>query len=846
CRYRVEAGSIGGELALSGEDFRALGPFLELALEGKGSVDGRFDGTVEEPRVEGRAELERIGLQGVSLGRVRGPFQIFPGGLQVAGLRAFDERATLDGRIALTRSQENDWKARLDGVPLEHLGRLARVFRPSLPPLSGDAHAEIAVAGPWIGLRFGSRLAVRNLGAGDQPLGNLEAEANGTAGAWTVRAVLEADEMQGRIDLGLSEGGSLSGTANFAGKDLKTIALLRARWPEISGEFGLDASLQGTAAQPEGEARVVFRNVQIAGRKIGDAVFQLSAEGERLSLDGGAGRLWHLRGTSTLRAPYPFEARAEWDDLELAPFLLPEARAEVRSSGKGRLEGTVSSPLGSGEVTITRLSIGREGVRITNPKAISLVIRQGVIELPEAVLEGRAERLVVRGRLGPQSEIVAEGTGSLALLETVVPGVASAQGRFRVQLRATRSEDQPWRYYGGGRIDDGALDLGFLLGITELAGEVEFDERRAEVRNLTGNLGGGGFLVEGAIGFDKGWELGWALRDANLGIPEWLDYRAAGNGRLVGRFDHPTLTGEIEITQAVYDRRIEWGEFLPWFRREAQRSTRDVSLPVDLELHVYADGGLFVDNNLAEAELQGSLDVRGGGTSVTWAGRMDVLSGEFSFRRRQFTITSGSVQFLERRPLNPDLEFRGETTVETGEADYEISVHVGGTAERPRIEFTADDPALSENDVLALVTFGRTVAQLQAQGAGIELAEVLALTAGPNAARVEERIYNVIPIDQIEIQPTFSRTTGTTEPRLSIGKDLTSALRALVSTGLGSERQQDVALEYELTPRISVQGIWESQTKSQAGAFGGDLKFRFPFRTFARFSLLPHGLEGEP
>jgi translocation and assembly module TamB len=204
------------------------------------------------------------------------------------------------------------------------------------------------------------------------------------------------------------------------------------------------------------------------------------------------------------------------------------------------------------------------------------------------------------------------------------------------------------------------------------------------------------------------------------------------------------------------------------------------------------------------------------------------------------------VLFDRRRAFNPTLEFRGETTVDSGNESYEIQVRVSGTTDAPRIEFTADDPTLTENDVLALVTFGRTVAQLQTQGAGFELSEVLAVTAGPRADVVEERIYGLLPVDRIEIEPTFSRSTGTTEPRLAVGRDLTRGFRAELGTGLGSERRQDVTLEYRLTPRIGVQGTWESQTKSEAGAFGGEIKFRYPFRTLSRFSLLPAPSGKEP
>jgi autotransporter translocation and assembly factor TamB len=107
---------------------------------------------------------------------------------------------------------------------------------------------------------------------------------------------------------------------------------------------------------------------------------------------------------------------------------------------------------------------------------------------------------------------------------------------------------------------------------------------------------------------------------------------------------------------------------------------------------------------------------------------------------------------------------------------------------------------------------------------------------------VESRLSTLVPVDRIEIEPSFSRTTGTTEPRLSIGKDLTEKLTALLGTGLGTERRQDVALEYQLGPRVSLQAAWESQTQSSAGAFGGTIKFR---HSFWKFSLLPGSLLSE-
>jgi len=360
---------------------------------------------------------------------------------------------------------------------------------------------------------------------------------------------------------------------------------------------------------------------------------------------------------------------------------------------------------------------------------------------------------------------------------------------------------------------------------------------------VAGKIGGGDFRIAGTVVLDGDWNLEWTLRDASLGVPSWLDYRGGGHGRVGGPFATPLLEGEIEIDEAIYDRKIEWTEFLPWFRKQTRAGPALRALPLDVDLHVVADGGLFVDNNLAKAEMRSDLRIRGGTKALALDGTIDVLNGEFSFRRRRFTITSGLVRFHDDRPANPDLAFSGETRVSTRDEEYEITVQVSGTADDPRIEFRTDDSTLTENDVLALVTFGRTVAQLQSQGAGIELGEALALTAGPRGEEVEKELHTLIPVDRIEIEPSFSRVNGTSEPRLSVAKDLTERFSTVIGTGLGNERNQDAALEYQLSKRFSLQGIWESGTKNDAGAFGANFKFRARFRSWPRFSLMPTGSE---
>jgi translocation and assembly module TamB len=102
---------------------------------------------------------------------------------------------------------------------------------------------------------------------------------------------------------------------------------------------------------------------------------------------------------------------------------------------------------------------------------------------------------------------------------------------------------------------------------------------------------------------------------------------------------------------------------------------------------------------------------------------------------------------------------------------------------------------------------------------------------------VSQQVRTFLRIDRFEVDPAYVRTTGTVEPRVTIGKDITDRIRALASTSFGADARNTTQLEYRITGRISLLATWESASQSQTEAFGGDIKFRYEFRRL-RFSLL--------
>ena len=841
-RYRTtHEREIAGDVELRTDRLSRFATFVGLALEGAGKGEAKFLGTPAEPRFAGNVDFTNVTLLGIPVGSARGPFEIGSKGVSSSHFEIADGEIIAAGRVAVTPKQENDATVSLQSLELRRLRSAAALRFGDVPEMAGTARGKVQFTGPWSALRLAYEGDVADLAVAGEEIGSGRVSFAGGAEQWSGATSLARKdgatvEARGKRALG----GDISGHVAMNGIRLEAIAPLHRELPELRGIAELRGDVVGTVARPKGSADLTVAHVAVGDVSLGEALFRLTSDGGDVTFDGALGGT-HANGKIAVAPPYAFRASVRWTDFDAGPLVAKPAGVQIVSSGEGEIAGDRDRPLNRGGFHIARLSFGRGSTMLSLDSPATVVVANGALDVTNAVLTGNGQRIVATARWSAdEARFRATLGGTLSFLESLSKEVVSSRGVVDAELEGSRRADADWRYRGRVNLSKAAIDLALLEATTDVTASATIEDRSVTLNTFEGKIGGGNFRFAGGLVLGGDCNLDWTLRDANLGIPSWLDYRLSGHGKIGGPLARPRVAGEVEIDQAIYDRKIEWAEFLPWFRKQTRASPSLSNLPIDLDLHVFADGGLFVDNNLTKTELRGDVRVRGGASPLTVDGTVEVVNGEFSFRRRHFDITSGVVRFHDERPAaNPALAFSGETRVATRDEEYQITVQVTGTADDPRIQFSADDASLTENDVLALVTFGRTVAQLQSQGAGIELGEALALTAGPRGEQLQNEIHTLIPVDRIEIEPSFSRVNGTTEPRLSVGKDLTERLSAVIGTGLGSERAQDVSLEYKLTRRFSLQGLWESQTKNDAGAFGANFKFRAPFRKLPRFSLLP-------
>ncbi len=464
----------------------------------------------------------------------------------------------------------------------------------------------------------------------------------------------------------------------------------------------------------------------------------------------------------------------------------------------------------------------------------------------------------------------------LAVLQRVVPRVDRASGNVEGSFRVTGKVAAPTIT---GELHARADDIE-VRGLPGAVTDARIDVRASAsevAASGTGKFGGGTFSFDGSIpirGFDVGaLDSRMAVRGVHVtradGVKALCDadlqatYDPKASGSAVAI---PRLTGDVKIVSLDYTRPITISANLPTFGTRAKRTEVNAYDPaldfVALDLHVRTGAPIVIKNNLVEVQLgidSGALEVTGTNQRIGLRGALRALpGGRLHFQTNEFEVRQALIRFDDSTRIAPNVditavtEYRRYTDTTAGSAAgagsaggpsaaatgatrggslWRITLHAYGDAEDLRVDMTSE-PALSQEDIVLLLTVGRTRAeldQLQASSIGASLA----LNALGAASGADRAVKQAIPIiDDFRFGSAYSTVTGKTEPQLTVGKRLTNDLRASVTAGLSEDRELRSNIEWRLNNRLSVQGSYDNindVSSSALGNLGMDLRWRLEF-----------------
>jgi hypothetical protein len=843
------------ELTADPFDLSGLGNLLGWEMAGTGQVKGQLSGTLSEPVFSGQVKLAQVRVGGVRLGTVSGDLSWNKGeGLNATRLEVRPPGSGGDlilvGRLGPEVFDLSLWG---DGVAL------GEVF-PGEKEITGLASGKVYLSGRLPELSGGGRIKIQEgtgLIAGTQ-VGFEALEASFTVEKGDV--VLE--------NLTVSQGGgrvSIKGRFNSQRREVdlavKGEALDPERFPfwfkqlkkwgiSASGPLEIQGRIKGRAgAEPDLQGEVGFKVRQ---------VFLGSAAGEELTLDflfRGREVEWRgqipglaSRGLVVLGEGLPLNGTLEFSGLDLGPWL---SRALETEGMKGKIRGTVSfstrlSAPGSltAAAEISSLSIGRTDYYLENREPIRIAC--GVTGWELGGLDFAAVSAVQKGEAGKTGSLTAQQRGeNLEIagdldLYWIVPfwsGLKSGSGPVTFQMKIGKAG---W----GGQAD--LKKATFVLSyfpqkIEEVSGPLTFNQNEFKWENLSGKLGGGNFESAGSVFLSRPvlLDLSFRLRGVRLEIVPWLPMQVLGDLRLSGEARALTLSGNVEVAQAVVTREINFSLIAQSFHTRKYQPTAggEEKPPLSFNVHIRSEKGIAVSNNYAEASLGGEVDLRGNLWNPELHGVLETNSGKIFFRDNTFALTSARIDFSESAPaaigIDPLIEVSAETSKEDPkEAGKFIKVMLQSSGPLSDLKVALSSaPARDEADLVSFLAYGVFLEDLKGRGGGITAMEAGSLVVGKAIDTLEGKLARITRVDRVQIEPAFSESTNTTLPRLLMRKRLGEDLDLVYTTEIGGSLNRKFTANYHLADWFSWGLKWDNEeSQSRYGNIGTDLRIRIPFQ----------------
>ena len=225
----------------------------------------------------------------------------------------------------------------------------------------------------------------------------------------------------------------------------------------------------------------------------------------------------------------------------------------------------------------------------------------------------------------------------------------------------------------------------------------------------------------------------------------------------------------------------------------------DTPMALDLDINITAPQKLFVRGLGLDSEWRSTLNIGGTTLAPRVIGSANLRRGTIDFSGRRFNFDKGDITFDRLAENNPRLDLRAEYASAN---DTVAQIVIGGRALSPSIELRSTPP-LPQEDVMALVLFGKPASDLSAFET-LQIAQALARLSGVgpfgSGPGITDIVRSSLGLDILNFD--IDAANGTRS--LTAGKYIADGffVSATQSTG-GNDGA--VRVEYEITNSVTVE-----------------------------------------
>ncbi|MDO8518638.1 MAG: translocation/assembly module TamB domain-containing protein, partial [Deltaproteobacteria bacterium] len=564
-----------------------------------------------------------------------------------------------------------------------------------------------------------------------------------------------------------------------------------------------------------------------ASRSTQPFVFVFSPEGYTFSgsplpgleLDGGFANNdpTHLRGKITARNA----------DFQFIKSRLPFDITRLTATGTAEVDYLLKAPADShvtANFTALEMASADRAIRLEGGARL-VYEKQKIIFAPTRLRVGHGI-ISLKGALGFEggSNFSIQGDLDLDQMTGLIPPLAESSGSASVDLVMTGKAAEP--DFSGKMNFKNATLLFRQLGrrFDELSGSVEWKGHRLTTSGLSG-------LYDDAPADAKGWvewsptgqiiaaDLKFAGLDMPMSSPDTWRLLANMNVILRGAGGNLTLSGKMDVVEGLYYKDYVFSQFVLKPIGVTQEKVTLVPAAFKdfhLDLDVASSGEFEIRNNLADLILNGRLNLKGTVQDPTAAGTINVSEGNIHAVGIEFKDARGFVTFVPARKFTPYIEFTGSEDIQT----YEIRVKLAGYTDNLNMTLESS-PALSQNEIVSLIVYGRTPDQLVESQRNLFSSVAI---ASQLVGLIQRPLSKATKLDIVKLGAEYRPAEGVpVASRLSVGKQLSDRFSLAFTTDLSfQEAFQGITAEYLILDQLLLK-----TTKEAGPGFDFDLTWRF-------------------
>lgn len=804
------------------------------SISGSATVNATVRGSMKKPAIAAELNAQNLMVEGSRWKNAKLVMHADPSELSITNasiVNAEHGQATATARVALKNWTYEDANPIDAHVVVQQL-RLADLQRMAKQqyPVSGDFSANITFRGSQLQPVGSGSAEIANARVYGEAIQNLAAKFNAENGS--IISTLNVSAPAGAIDANLSYTPKTKAyklQLNAPSIALQKIQVVQEKNLGINGTISASVNGEGTVDNPGLAASVRLPQLQMGQNSISGLAADLYVAQHRASLNLDtkvSAASIHAHGEVDLTGNYQANAVIDTDKIPLEPLMATYMASVPQGfSGQTELHATLKGPLKDksrveAHLSIPVLEAKYQELEIGIPKPIRADYVNSVVTLEPAEIRGTGTELHTQGRIPIGSKaaptMTAQGSVDVRILKIFAPDIESS-GVVALDVRGTESEGKP-AVEGQLQFKNIALNTADApIGVEKLNGTLDINNTRAQITNMTAQVGGGPVSFGGSITYKPSIAFNVAVQGKSIRLryPEGLRSLLDANIALSGTTQASVLSGRVLIDSLGFTPDFDLASFGDQFSTTGSTPSQPgFADTVKLALSVQSQSSLNAVSSQISIAGQAALQVGGTAANPVITGRTTLTSGELFFRNVRYKLQRGVITFDDPNQTHPVLNVSVNTTIE----QYNLTLTMRGPLDKLTTSYVSDPP-LATADIINLVARGKTT---QEQAGSSQSTD--SMIASQVAGQLSSSVQKLAGISSLEIDPTLGGSSSNPSARIALQQRVTKNLLFSFSTDVSQPGSEIVQGEYQLNKRWSV-----SVQRDQLGGVSVDGRFHKRF-----------------